>query len=251
MNLFEHAERKHMIFQQTGSFTSEPPLTVAALPEGIFAEVDALNPDVNDYRPIAVELLAIPGITKFRRVTGGHSAAIARGTLATVSRDEPTVRAGKINAYHWSVKGDGDGNPTTSVMRPHIDDSFSVPGITYFGVLGLAMLYHPGSFTLDMERLLDEGLNVSPQLFRAWEKRRSYSSFAQIAGRDYFNLANDLRDVYAQQIEAQEISAVEAPVNEILVVDNQFLHCEPNLQRVVGAQRGIIRRFVNAANVRV
>lgn len=244
MMLFEECANKQRVFEQTGEFTSAHPTVVAPLGPEVFLDADMLEPDIDRYRPIAIETLVFGSLTHFRRVTGGHSGSMVRGTPERVIREEPTIRAGVIGRNHWSTSKATGGEPTTDVMRPHIDDSFLCAALTYFAVVGQPLLHYPGTYTLDLGRLRDQGIRTSERLLELWRSRDNYRVFAQTLSRDD-DLRHELLDLFAVQVGLKAVTPVEAPVDCIFVVDNHFLHSENDQTLAAGSFRGIIRQFAS------
>lgn len=240
MSLAENILQKQRDFEATGDFTSEEPIIVGELDPKIFTEAQLASPGGDEYRLLSAEGLIAPALTRFRRITGAHSAAAAGAAGVKVFRYETEVRAGIISSTHWTAGRGNDGKPAR-IIYPHIDDYFSMASLGYFGVTGQHMLHYPGEYTLNLEKLREEGYKVGKEIFKLWEKRTSYKSFAFEAGRA---CEDQLTDLYRQQVEKQGVEGVEAPSGLILVTDNHFLHSEGDHSKVVGSFRGLIRRLV-------
>lgn len=236
MNLAEQILERQRVFEATGGFTSEDPNPVAELDVDIFTEAQAANIGSSAYRAIGVEGLKTPALTKFRRVTGAHSAAAARGTDIRVYREEPLFRAGVIGPLHWTLAGTTKTVPDTRILGPHIDDYFTVPALCYFGVIGQPMFHYPGNYTLDLGRLREEGHLIGEEIFRLWQERDSYKGFA-------YEARDQLSSIYATQIDSQGIKPVEAPCGLIMATDDHFLHSEGDHSQAVGEYRGLVRRI--------
>jgi hypothetical protein len=246
MNLAEHIVSKQRAFEVTGNFISEQPVVVAPLSEEVFLEASSLDPETDSYRQIGVEGQTLPALTRFRRVTGGHSAAVLQGSGYDTFREEPLLRAGILGARHWTIDGTDPETIDRTITRPHIDDGFIEPSIGYFGIVGQSMLHFPGSYTVNMGRLRDEGFEVSDELLRFWKERENYRKFMFDATgiSQSYGFDRQIQDLYEQQIEAQSVAPVESPTDAVFMVDNQFLHSENDHKLAVGEFRGWISRLV-------
>jgi hypothetical protein len=240
MSLAEHIVEKQRVFEATGNFTSEQPTVVAELDVAVFTEAQAANIGSSAYRAIGIEDLKTPALTRFRRITGAHSTAAVRGTNLKAYREEPDLRAGIIGPLHWTLAGTEETIPDTRILGPHIDDYFLQASIAYFGTIGQPMLHYPGSYTLDLDRLREEGYEIGEEIFNLWQEKESYRAFAFAARK----CEGQLYDLYAQQVESQGIKPVESPSGLIVVTDDHFLHSEGDHSLAVGSFRGIVRRSV-------